>query len=72
MNKEQYIPPRVEVIEVRCEAGFQASVEGWGGNHDLGEGLNGNLDETSAVTDFPSSGEEGWPTAGVVAADIHC
>ena len=38
MNKEQYIPPRVEVIEVRCEAGFQASVEGWGGNHDLGEG----------------------------------
>ena len=38
MNKEQYIPPRVEVIEVRCEAGFQASVEGWGGNEDLGEG----------------------------------
>ena len=29
---------------------------------------NGDLDETSAVTDFPSSGEEGWPTAGVVAA----
>ena len=30
--------------------------------------LNDNLDETSAVTDFPSSEEEGWPKAGVVAA----
>ena len=35
-------------------------------------GLNDKLDETSVVTDFPSSGEEGWPTAGVVAADIRC
>lgn len=38
MKQEQYIPPRVEVIEVRCEAGFQASVEGWGGHEDLGSG----------------------------------
>ena len=30
--------------------------------------LNDNLDEMSAVTDFPSSGEERWPTAGVVTA----
>ena len=34
--------------------------------------INDNLDETSAVTDFPSSGEEGWPTAGVVAANKPC
>ncbi len=38
MNKEQYIPPQVEVIEAQCEAGYQASVGGWGGNEDLGEG----------------------------------
>ena len=38
MKEEQYIPPRVEVIEVRCESGFQASVEGWGGHGDLGSG----------------------------------
>ena len=38
MKEEQYIPPCVEVVEVRCEAGFQASVEGWGGNENLGEG----------------------------------
>ena len=38
MKEEQYIPPRVEVIEVRCESGFQASVEGWGGHEDLGSG----------------------------------
>ena len=30
--------------------------------------LNRNLDGTQMVTYFPSSGEEGWPTAGVVAA----
>ena len=35
MKQEQYIPPRVEVIEVRCEAGFQASVGGWGDDVDI-------------------------------------
>lgn len=35
MKQEQYIPPRVEVIEVRCEAGFQASVECWGDDVDI-------------------------------------
>lgn len=33
-----YEPPRVEMMEVACEAGYAVSLSGWDGTEDLGGG----------------------------------